>query len=361
MKLRVLIVSITGIGLSLATAAPAIAAPTDPTPAPACGAVLTADTTLHSDLTCAGTALSIGAAGITVNLAGHTITGDGTGAGISNPFPGYPNVTIHHGTIANFAADVSLDTADDETLHHLRLGGGGTAPRGGNGVSALFSDNLRLTDVSLVDAGIRLDSSKNTTVSRSVLQRSRLTTNWSGAGLALSGNTVTDSSLDLRQADNTVIAGNCFTRSSLYVSEIRNLTVRDNRIADADIGLDAELITNGFQVTGNTFAHNRVGLRTGPVITDATIAGNAFLANTATGLAMTQGPATGTVRANAFIGNGDGLSIAVVSGSDILVADNHSRANAGYGIVVADPGTVRDGGGNTSVRDPSGCVGVVCT
>ena len=46
------------------------------TPAIACGATLTKSTTLTADLlSCPGTALVIGADGITVNLAGHTISG----------------------------------------------------------------------------------------------------------------------------------------------------------------------------------------------------------------------------------------------------------------------------------------------
>jgi nitrous oxidase accessory protein NosD len=360
MKLRVLVTTIAGIGLSLVTAAPAIASPTQSTPEWACGTVLTTDATLHADLTCVGTGIAIGAAGVTVNLAGHTIRGDGVSTGILDVFPGYRNVTIRHGTIANFGVDVMLEDADDVTLDHVRLEGGGAGWRGVNGVYAMYSQNLRLTDVSLVDTGVRLETSGNATISRSTFQHSDLHSSWSSTALRFAGNALTDSSIMLRQADDVVIAGNGFARSSLSVSEMRNLTVRDNRIVGADVGFAAELVTDGLQVTGNTFVHNRVGLSTGLVIAGAMIARNSFVANGETGLLLASGPVTGAVRGNAFIGNGDGLRIAVVSGSDVVVGDNHSRGNAAYGIVVAGPVAVRDGGGNTSAHDPLGCVGVVC-
>ena len=52
-----------------------------------CGAVLTSNTKLTSNLTCdaSGDALSIGADGVTLNLNGHTITGPG---GYATPYAG---------------------------------------------------------------------------------------------------------------------------------------------------------------------------------------------------------------------------------------------------------------------------------
>src|SRR5438034_4577316 len=46
-----------------------------------CGAVITTDTTLTADLVnCAGNGLVVGADDITLNLNGHTVSGDGTPA-----------------------------------------------------------------------------------------------------------------------------------------------------------------------------------------------------------------------------------------------------------------------------------------
>lgn len=62
---------------------------------PNCGALLAEDTTLVGNMTCSGTALSIGAHGITLDCAGYSVnysTG-GSGYGINNT-DGYENITI---------------------------------------------------------------------------------------------------------------------------------------------------------------------------------------------------------------------------------------------------------------------------
>jgi hypothetical protein len=63
-----------------------------------CGQTLTASTTVANDLTnCPGDGLVIGAAGITLDLNGHTIDGQLAGFGIRSDR--FVNVTIEHGTI----------------------------------------------------------------------------------------------------------------------------------------------------------------------------------------------------------------------------------------------------------------------
>ena len=66
----------------------------------ACGASVTTDLRLESDLNCPGDALVVNADGITINLNGHTILGSGTGNGIT--VRGRNDVTIHGGTVRNF-------------------------------------------------------------------------------------------------------------------------------------------------------------------------------------------------------------------------------------------------------------------
>ena len=81
---------------------------------PQCGAIVTADTKLGRDLTnCPGDGIVIGAAGITLDLDGHTIDGDATpGAtdpdiGVRND--GYDGVTIKSGVVQEFDFGVRLD------------------------------------------------------------------------------------------------------------------------------------------------------------------------------------------------------------------------------------------------------------
>ena len=72
-------------------------------PAVTCGATLTASTTLSADLVhCPGTALVIGADGITVDLGGHTISGTNADGSEGIASDGHANVRIVGGRITDF-------------------------------------------------------------------------------------------------------------------------------------------------------------------------------------------------------------------------------------------------------------------
>ena len=67
-----------------------------------CGDSISVDTTLDSDLTCSGTALTISVDNITLDLDGHTITGSSSGDGVL--VFGHNDVTIKDGTISGFTS-----------------------------------------------------------------------------------------------------------------------------------------------------------------------------------------------------------------------------------------------------------------
>jgi parallel beta-helix repeat protein len=96
-------------------------------PQPQCGEVITTDTTLHTDLVnCPNNGIVIGADGITLDLNGHTIDGDGAptiGCDPRTEFcdEGLPNfghdgVTVMHGSIRDFAFGPEVASA-----RHVRL------------------------------------------------------------------------------------------------------------------------------------------------------------------------------------------------------------------------------------------------
>jgi parallel beta-helix repeat protein len=123
----------------------------------ACGDVLTVDTVLTEDLACGPTsdALVIGADDVTLNLAGHTISGPGAYA---TPFAGVrvaqqSGVTIENGTITGFQTAVVLDESTESlitklTVHHndqgINLAGGGGHVVEKNNVYANGRDAIRL-------------------------------------------------------------------------------------------------------------------------------------------------------------------------------------------------------------------------
>jgi hypothetical protein len=90
-----------------------------------CGDVITQDTTLDSDLVnCPGDGVVIGASGVTLDLAGHTI--DGTGAngvdGVNNR-AGHDGVTVMHGTIRDFTISIRLLEQQGGEVSHLVTAG----------------------------------------------------------------------------------------------------------------------------------------------------------------------------------------------------------------------------------------------
>src|SRR5215218_4824811 len=96
-----------------------------------CGAVLTADTKLDSDLVdCPNNGIVIGADNITLDLNGHTVDGDGelTDAceedepcDVGVPNNGHTGVTIEGGSVREFRAGVVVLDAIHNRLRHLSV------------------------------------------------------------------------------------------------------------------------------------------------------------------------------------------------------------------------------------------------
>jgi hypothetical protein len=86
-----------------------------------CRSVLTASVTLTSDLDCSaqtsGSALTIGAAHVTVNLNGHTIGGPSNVVGIEDIGHSYP--TIENGKLSGFGVDLQGTENPDGTVTEI--------------------------------------------------------------------------------------------------------------------------------------------------------------------------------------------------------------------------------------------------
>lgn len=96
--------------------------------APACGDVITTPNTtvtLTSDIgPCPGNGITIAADGVTLNLAGYTITGSNTTNTTSNEqvgvlFQGVRNSLVENGTIRNFDAGVAIQKGSKNTVRNI--------------------------------------------------------------------------------------------------------------------------------------------------------------------------------------------------------------------------------------------------
>ena len=157
------ILVIAAVGFIALSPGNAVAAPVS------CGDTITADTTLHTDLTgCPVAGLVIGADGITLDLNGHTITGSLSGdAGIDNS-AGHDGVTIKNGAVRNFTNGVFLEHATGNRVQRLTLASDKSSDDADNGVLITDSDHNRIERNSISGAGngVFLGNTTDSTVDR---------------------------------------------------------------------------------------------------------------------------------------------------------------------------------------------------
>ena len=227
-----------------------------------CGTTVLADLTLDHDLACSGTALVVGADGVRIDLAGHTITGPGTGAGIL--IVGRRGVWVVGGRIENFTAGVQVNSASGVVVKHMTFAANGegvdlqTGSRGaiikensffdhrarGVMMRAGSADNVvKENAFSGNNVGVALNGTVDATVKENVMTSNRaagIRINWPAAG-----NLVAENTIDTNPAgiDIPVTTG----------SAVGN-TFRENRISNNTCGINGP--TAGNTVSENIFTLN---------------------------------------------------------------------------------------------------------
>jgi nitrous oxidase accessory protein NosD len=372
----------------------------------ACGAVITADTTLtHDLLNCPDTGLVIGADGITLDLGGHTVDGDGTpvascpdgrrcDVGVDNS-AGHRDVTVEHGTIQQFTDGVFLQDAAGDRVHGLTIRHTGGAGVFAPGATGAVIDGNTITDPGVVAmsvfGGSDLLVARNVAsgssgylvfllADRSRIEENRLASGEhgfavGGTGTVVRHNTVRDSggSIDVWDGSTGVrVEDNELRRvGDGVVVGVSSETLVRNNVVDATGGGER----GGFGVildgaVRTTVEDNQVRSSwTGPAIyvahleaptasQDSRILANHATSTNADGI-LVDPDATGTLLAgNVAVGSGhDGID---VTAPGTTVTRNVANANRALGIF-AVPGVV-DGGGNRAAGngDPAQCVGISC-
>ena len=210
-----------------------------------CGTTITRSTKLHADLVdCPGDGIVIGAAGVTLDLNGHSVDGDGvegatqSDAGVRND--GYPGVSIIGGTLQEFDNGVELRGVQSNVVR-------GPVARGNFVGIALFDgigDNrIERTDSAGNALGILVRSSAGTTIRHNKATGSQFV---GILGLEVTRTVLTDNtvlgtdlagdgiSLDANSSDN-LIEHNSVSASELPLSVTgdRNIVRRDRVRATA--------------------------------------------------------------------------------------------------------------------------------
>jgi parallel beta-helix repeat protein len=345
-----------------------------------CGRVLTQDTTLQADvLNCPGDGLVIGADGIEVRLAGHTIDGTAASGSAGVRLAGHDDVLISGpGRITQFADGVHLEDARRNRVRDL------TAIGNGFGVHLVEADANRLVGNDARDnlevgtnpptgiprAGILLEGSDGNLVSdNDVFQ------NAGGPGVALVqsssnrvlGNVAANSdnpNIWLHESHRNVVAGNRSTGSNVVAIELR---ASNDNFVEENVASDNE--SEGITVWGGS-ARNIVrfnsaagNFNVGIFVNDAVgtvVRGNVTSDSVSGDGVEVRAAASGTVvRENTSTGNSDdGID---VDSPSTRIVDNLANDNGDLGIEAV--AGVTDGGGNTANGNgnPLQCTGVVCS
>jgi hypothetical protein len=340
------------------------------------------DTTLRGNLACAGNALTVAGTGVTLDLGGFRVAGNGSGVGIT---VAADNVTIRNGTVTGFASGIGFgDRTDTNTTF-------ADAAITGNNIGIDVTQVPRRLAFT-VQGGI-LNGTTSAVMGRRGGPFTFTGVNLAGrlsfvdvVGVTLTGSTMHNASLNFSETNQVQISGNAtMVNTSVSFFAGTGLVVRNNTFSGADVAVELERGgSRGVQITGNTFSGNTFGVRADLTqlaeMPGADISRNTFTNNRAAGIfiqAIDPGPTTTvTVSGNTFTGNGsapggrtdrggrpidDGLHLTVPPNPSVVVGGNTARTNAGYGIEATTP--VSDGGG---VNHASGngnaaqCLGVTC-
>ena len=349
-----------------------------------CGDRITADTTLQEDLVnCPNHGIVIAADGVTLDLNGHLVDGDGTPAadcdqqkepcdfGLFND--GHDGVTVRDGSVREFAAGVLFGTATGRARDNRVLGvsatrnqftglgifsqvrglvrnssGDGSLGRDGMGLSLGDSHHVRILNNSFrhnAHVGMETFESdryliKGNLFSRNdqeailmgghdnQVRRNRLVRNGSGMSLGGRGNVV---------AHNRIVGGH----DGIRVEKGRGTLVADNLIVDT-------------RRWGITLGIHR------PFIggADNLVRGNIVRRSRVDGIAVVKKERHSTLVRNVVTGSGDdGFDI---NSGTLTLTGNHARRNDDFGIEAVFG--VIDGGGNLASGngDPRQCVNVRC-
>lgn len=231
----------------------------------ACGASVVTDLKLGNDLDCTGDALIVNADGITIDLNGHTLTGSGTGNGIT--VRGRQYVTIHDGTIRGFVTGVFVANSSLILIKGNRL----TSNREGIFLNG-SSDNVVMEN----------EAWQNQL--RGIMLRPTL------SGVTSTGNLIKENVL----RENP---------SGILVFGQPDNTFKENRISHSSF---AAIDLTGGGASGNVFRENTletsaVGISFGAGWTGNSLSENRLLHNTC----GTQGTTAGnTLTENQFVANG---------------------------------------------------------
>jgi nitrous oxidase accessory protein NosD len=313
-----------------------------------CGDVITQDTTLDSDLVdCPGDGVVIGASGIALDLAGHTIDGLGPGTptvGVKN-LDGHDAVSVTNGTIQEFNRGVAYDNnATGGVISRLEIDQVGTA------LHLLFTDDV-LIEQNSTRGAIEVVGDAD----RNVIRRNDVT---GPSGIIVSSSLGPPVPLD---SEDNVVEQNRLVDNQFAIFDVGTIrsVITDNRVVRST---EEGIRTTGGSIAAlierNTVIDGGIGIRLATT-QNANVVKNHVTGNALDGILLDGAFDTGAVLDHNFTSNNgdDGVDI---DRSGVTIRSTVANQNGDLGIEAVS-GTI-DGGGNKASGNgnPAQCVGVSC-
>jgi hypothetical protein len=320
----------------------------------ACGDVITADTTLDSDLAnCPGDGVVIGADAITLNLAGHSIDGVGAqagGYGVENH--GFDDVAVLNGWIEEFQAPIYFDDANGSVLKRLTVTGEAQGPlQFWHSDSNIVRGNVIFTGLTFYG-----DSDNNT------VDRNRIDT--PGTGILFAGLVNFPPNPDDYGHANSITANTITGHGDsygIYVSFAFDALIQANALREhGGVGIQVSGQGARNRVQGNAVADSGLqGILVAGDQSESVVLGNQVAGNALDGISLNSATSGTIVERNNSSHNGDdGIDS---DSSSATLTGNKAKYNDDLGIEAVSG--VTDGGGNVAKGNgnPAQCVGVACS
>ena len=331
-----------------------------------CGQVVTQSIVLTEDQTCTGTALIVGADGVTIDLGGFTLTGDSNGIdeyGID--IAGHSDVVIRNGTITGFFDGITSDSFD--TPQRIAIAGVVSRDNVRKGAS-LFVDGLTITGCSFISNGTDGTSGSSGLEVGGVgakITASAFVANTGDGFLYLAGTQLTAANLVAALNGDDGINLSNGKRVTLQAStSARN---RGNGISVFGFGTTQVKIAKSTMV-GNGSHGIELGTIFGDPARPNLFTKNLVGGNRASGVKIHEYAAYNTLAGNRLIGNGGDGVVIDTNGVALVLKGNTAEGNRSDGFDVASeettftknvalanrargiwaPNGAADGGGNTA-------------
>jgi parallel beta-helix repeat protein len=267
----------------------------------ACGATITNNVTLTADVgPCTGTAVTIGANNVTLNLNGFSIIGPSTcGTGSIGVFvPGSSTNDKIIGTLSGGSAGPGTITGFDQGIH-LGTPGGATVTQG------TLVKHVHVT--SNCNVGITMQGSSGNKIRNNTL----------GANPCIG--------IFIDNGANNQMVGNAITGSNIPPTP----GVCSTDLGGGGVAIEIH-IGSGFLVSGNSINSNTNGVVSDGFSPGSTLSANDISGNTQDGVALS---GQATITGNQVDANGrDGIAISEENG--FVISSNKADSNGRYGVAV---------------------------